>query len=185
MTINPSQIISETQHWLMSVVVDLNFCPFARPEVENDRIRYQVDTHSSMADQLNSLQQEFELLDKQTSIETTLLIYPEHFFLFHEFWAFVERCEQWLEQHEYEGTYQLAHFHPEYVFADSDEQDAANYTNRSPYPMIHILREASIENVLQGVKSPEKIPQRNITHARRLGREQMAELLKACYKKSP
>ena len=83
----------------------------------------------------------------------------------------------------YEGVYQLASFHPQYRFADSPIDDASNYTNRSPYPMLHILREASIEKALLNYPDPENIPERNIKLTRELGLEQMKKLLFECYKK--
>jgi hypothetical protein len=80
----------------------------------------------------------------------------------------------------YEGIYQLASFHPQYLFADSDENDPSNYTNRSPYPMLHILREASLEKVLESYPNPENIPERNIELTRSLGLETMQKLLAEC-----
>ena len=83
-----------------------------------------------------------------------------------------------MEEKGYEGVYQLASFHPDYCFADSDEDDPANYTNRSPYPMLHLIREASIERALASYKNPENIPETNIKLARELGLDKMQSLLK-------
>jgi len=87
-----------------------------------------------------------------------------------------------LKEQGYEGIYQLASFHPEYRFEGVELNDPANYTNRSPYPMIHILREASVEQALEKYPNPEKIPERNIQLIQGLGFGVMKELLAECYK---
>ncbi|MCX7088408.1 MAG: DUF1415 family protein, partial [Methylococcales bacterium] len=85
-------------------------------------------------------------------------------------------------QQDYEGTYQLASFHPEYRFANAPNDDPANYTNRSPYPMLHLIREASIEAVLSTYPDPESIPERNIQYTRQLGITTLRKLLADCFK---
>ena len=89
-------------------------------------------------------------------------------------------ADQLLTQHGYDGTYQLASFHPEYCFAGSDDNDAANYTNRSPFPMLHLLREDSLEMALENYPDPEQIPNRNVEKARTLGLDIMKAKLDKC-----
>jgi len=94
---------------------------------------------------------------------------------------FLELAQGLLEVQNYEGVYQLASFHPNYCFEGSAENDAANYTNRSPYPMLHLLRESSLERALANYKNPEKIPDNNVKLTRELGLEKMKSTLAACY----
>jgi hypothetical protein len=93
-------------------------------------------------------------------------------------------AEDVLIDQDYEGVYQLASFHPDYCFADSKPDDAANYTNRSPYPMLHIIREASIEKALTKYPNPEQIPERNMQLTRKLGLEKLQTLLATCHAQS-
>jgi hypothetical protein len=108
-------------------------------------------------------------LDNDATIETCLLIFPNAFQKFDDYLDLLALAEKRLKRNGYEGIYQVASFHPLYVFENSDEHDPANYTNRSIYPMLHLLREASIDSALENYKSPESIPVRNINFAREKG----------------
>jgi hypothetical protein len=130
---------------------------------------------------LENLIDECARLDENENIETTLLIYPKAFANFDEYLDFVEIAERLLEVEDYEGIYQLASFHPNYCFEGSNENDAANYTNRSPYPMLHLLREESLEKALETYPNPENIPENNIKLTRELGLQKLKETLAACY----
>ncbi len=177
-----SQLISQAQCWIKSVIVECNFCPFAKRELEKGSIRYSVIHEKALEDCLQATIDECVHLDKNKTSETTLLIFPESFSEFDEYLQLVELAEKLLTEQGYEGIYQLASFHPEYVFADSNQDDAANYTNRSPHPMLHLLREASLEKALENYPDPEQIPQRNVELARSLGRDTMKQKLDACGK---
>jgi hypothetical protein len=170
----------QTELWLKTVIIPYNICPFAQAVAEKQAIFYQVDTSENSAENLASLIVEAERLDSDDSIETTLLIYSHHFAEFDDFLDYVELANQLLIMQGYEGVYQLASFHPHYCFADADENDAANYTNRSPYPMLHLIRESSIEKALLAFSHPERIPQRNIELTQKLGLAKMQALLAAC-----
>lgn len=129
---------------------------------------------------LESLIIEAEHLDSQSETETTLIIFSEAYQDFDDFLDMLAIAEDVLIEQGYEGIYQLASFHPDYCFADADIQDPANYTNRSPYPMLHLIREASIEQVLENYPDPEQIPERNMRITRELGERYLQQLLAGC-----
>ncbi|MBI1185297.1 DUF1415 family protein [bacterium] len=174
-------IINNTKKWVGDVVVGLNFCPFAAREVKRGSIRYVVEESQQFEDMKEGLLSELKLLDAQPDVETTLLIYPNQFHDFTAFLEFAEFAEGFLEATDYEGIYQVATFHPQYVFAGSTPFDAANYTNRSPYAMLHIIREDSLEAAIASHPDIDSVPDTNIAHARQLGLVHMKNLLAACF----
>lgn len=174
-------VIEQTQAWLNQVIIAYNICPFARAVAEKNLIHYQVDEAITVVENLTTLIAQAEYLDQHDDdVETSLLIYPQQFAEFEDFVDYVALADELLIMQGYEGIYQLASFHPQYCFAEADSQDAANYTNRSPYPMLHLIRECSIESALQHFPHPESIPERNITLTRQLGLAKMQALLAAC-----
>ncbi len=172
------KVISQTKAWLKTVVIGLNFCPFAKPVFEQGKVHFQVSDAQSLECCLEDLAAEALRLDQNSELETTLLIYENSLQDFENFLDVVDIANDFMEEKGYEGVYQLASFHPDYCFDDSDEDDPANYTNRSPYPMLHLIREESIERALASYKNPEKIPETNIKLARELGLDKMQSLLK-------
>ena len=177
---NVELIIRQTKHWVESVVVECHFCPFAKRELEQDRVRFIVSGDRRLEDCLEQVFDECVYLDQHENIETTLLIFPETFTEFNDYLVAVEVVERMLLEQGYQGIYQLASFHPEYCFADALSNDPANYTNRSPYPMFHLLREASLEKALENYPDPESIPIRNVRYAREKGLEVMQEKIERC-----
>ena len=173
--------IDETKKWLESVVITHNICPFAKRVFDNGGIHFAVENPTDVETCLENLLDECARLDENETLETTLLIYTKAFADFDEYLDFVEIAERLLEVEDYEGIYQLASFHPNYCFDGSTENDAANYTNRSPYPMLHLLREHSLEKALENYPNPEAIPENNIKLTRKLGLEKMQQTLAACY----
>jgi hypothetical protein len=173
--------ITETKKWLENVVIAHNICPFAKRVFDNDGIHFHVENSTNVETCLENLLDECARLDEDETIETTLLIYAKAFADFDEYLDFVEIAERLLEVEDYEGIYQLASFHPRYCFDGSTENDAANYTNRSPYPMLHLLRESSLEQALATYPNPEMIPENNIKLTRELGLTTMQETLATCY----
>jgi len=163
------QIIDQTEKWIVDVVIGCNLCPFAANVVKQQTIFYQVETKSQLNVCLDSFTNEMKRLDNDKTIETSFLIFPNAFEKFDEYLYLVSLAEKLLIQKGYEGIYQVASFHPLYLFANSDENDAANYTNRSIYPMLHLLREESIDKALEHYKSPQNIPERNINFTREKG----------------
>lgn len=178
---NHQEIINQTRHWIKSVIVEFNFCPFAKRELEREHIRFHVCEYSETELMLQTVINECVYLDGHTDIETTLIIFPKAVADFEQYLTFLDYSEQLLSAQKYDGIYQLASFHPQYCFAQSDLDDAANYTNRSPYPMLHLLREASLEKVLLKFPDPQNIPVRNIEVAREAGLGEMQSRLDACY----
>jgi len=174
-------IISQTKKWIKTVIIAMNICPFARQEVERDRVHYRVVRETELELCLQALIDECIDLSSSDDIETSLIVFPETFSLFDDYLDFVEISNDLLIDQGYEGIYQLASFHPNYSFANSEKDDPANYTNRSVYPMLHVIREASLEKALKNYPHPERIPENNIKLTRQLGLEKMKLLLNNCY----
>ncbi|MFN8323380.1 MAG: DUF1415 domain-containing protein [Chitinophagales bacterium] len=172
--------IAQTRRWVADVVVGLNLCPFASRVVKQNTIRYQVIDTDDIDTALAAFEKECSVLDADDTLETTLLIFTNGFTRFEHYLDLVEEAETLIEDKDYEGIYQVASFHPDYCFAGSDDNDAANYTNRSIYPMLHLLREESIDRALQRYADPESIPQRNIQFTRNKGIAYMKMLRDAC-----
>ncbi|WP_019615139.1 DUF1415 domain-containing protein [Psychromonas ossibalaenae] len=179
-----STIITQTENWVKQVIVKYNICPFARKEVERGSIRYAVASKSEIEDLLAELISECLYLDKHQKTETTLFIMADAVQELDNFLDLVDLANDLLFDQDYEGIYQLASFHPGYCFAGEPADDPANYTNRSPYPTLHIIRESSMEKALAAHPDPDAIPQRNIEFARRKGSKFFAELLGACLRNS-
>jgi len=176
-------VIAQTKQWVNTVVIGHNFCPFARREVEAGRVEYQVATDSGRKQCLQALRKACkELLSSEGEgyIETSFLILPRGFEGFYPFLDFLDAANDLICADGFEGVIQLASFHPDYCFEGAPDDDAANYTNRSPYPMLHLIREQSLEEALGQFDQAELIPERNIAFARALGTPALAAQLKAC-----
>lgn len=178
MSDNP--FIDATLAWLKTVVIDHAICPFAKSELDRGSIHFAVSHDTDMESCLLKLIDECVRLDGNDGIETTLLIYAGAFPDFNDYLDFLGLAEALLLKQGYEGIYQLASFHPDYCFDGATSDDAANYTNRAPYPMLHLLREASLERALAHYPNPETIPARNVALTRQLGLAHMQALLAAC-----
>ena len=181
MRVNDASILSHVQAWLKDIVIGLGLCPFAKPEFEAGRIHFAVLRQDTVQDCIAAIIAECELLDKTSDRETSLLIFPEGLDNFHDYLDVIDIAEAALTLKGYEGVYQIASFHPDYVFDGVEADDAANYTNRSPFPIIHILREASVEAALKGYPNPENIPVRNVALTRKMGLGAMQDLLASCF----
>ncbi|KGJ98804.1 hypothetical protein SAMN04487870_2036 [Pseudoalteromonas sp. DSM 26666] len=176
--------ISQTREWVSSVIVKYNFCPFARKEVENNCIHYIVSNANTIDDAVMDMLEQCIELDRERERETTLIMFDNGFSDFEDFLDLVDLANALLVAQGFEGKYQIANFHPDYVFADSDETDAANYTNRAPFPTLHLIREASMSEALENYDEPESIPEHNINLARRKGIDFWQQLLENCKKPS-
>ena len=152
-------------------MIGLNLCPFAENPFRGNRVRFFVSEQRSAAGLLQDLRAELEVLAAADpkDWETTLLIHPWVLADFVEYNDFLEVCDSAVEELDLEGELQVASFHPQYQFADSQPNDIENYTNRSPYPMLHLLREASVERAVAAVGDTEEIYRRNIRTMRALG----------------
>jgi len=175
-------IIKSVAHWVDSVVVDLNLCPFAKRELINNRVRFAVTDAESEEQLLVALQAELELLDIDASVETSLLIHPNLLEDFGDYNQFLNLIDGLLIEMQFDGVFQVASFHPKYQFAGTDPDDAENFTNRSPYPLVHILREDSLERAIAVHPDIDQVPVRNIELMNRLGTKKLESLLAHCFK---
>jgi len=173
-------VIEETKAWINKVVIGCNFCPFAAREVKRGSIYFQVLRSADLQAILQSIATEFARLDDDENIATTLIILPGLFPSFPDYLDMIALAEKFLKKQNKEGVYQIASFHPDYLFAGADANDPANYTNRSVYPMIHLLRESSVTDALANFPDPEAIPEKNISFARQKGIVYMRALRNAC-----
>lgn len=173
-----------TQNWVERMIMKYNICPFARREVERRSIRYAVIDESKMHNVLEALIKECQYLDANPEIETTLFIVPRGFEGFYPYLDLVDIANDLLVEQGYEGAYQLASFHPDYCFDGEPMDDPSNYTNRSPYPTLHIIREVSMELALENYNDPESIPERNIAFAQKKGSDFFARVLAGCMGKT-
>jgi len=164
-------VIRATREWIENAVIGLNLCPFARSPYLNEQVRFVV-SHATHADAfLEQLDEELTYLAEvpAATVETTLLIHPTLFPDFETFDDITAIAEEAVVEHGLEGVIQVASFHPRFQFADTEADDISNYTNRSPFPTLHLLREASISAALDAYPAPEEIYQRNIETMKMLG----------------
>ncbi len=177
---NNNQVAAAVRQWVDTVVVGLNLCPFAKRELDKDRVRFVVSDAITEQGLLVDLEAELVLLEKDVSIATTLLIHPRVLETFSDYNQFLDYAEGLLQQMKLDGVYQIASFHPDYQFGGTEPDDAENYTNRSPYPVLHLLREESLDRVLESTEYAEQIPIRNIKLMNTMGSTELSALLKAC-----
>lgn len=169
------EYIRQTKHWLKGFVIDLNLCPFASVPFRKDQIRYVLE-ESESEDQLirTFLSESAHLLQKDAEeVETTLIIHPNVLVDFADYIDFLALFDDLLEEAGLTGILQVASFHPDYRFAGAPPDDPANYTNRSPFPMLHLLREASVSRAVDQFSQPERIPLINMERLRKMSIEQI------------
>lgn len=164
-------VIAATRHWLERAVIGLNLCPFAKSVYVKEQVRYVVSTATEAPDVLGELERELRLLDETdpAEIDTTLLILPHAVADFLDYNDLLYFADRLLGSLGLEGTLQIASFHPQYQFADSEPDDIENYTNRAPYPILHLLREDSIARAAAAFPDAADIYERNQATMRRLG----------------
>ena len=160
-----------TVTWLERAVIGLNLCPFAKAVHVRDQIRFAVCDATDTSGLLDALRAEIRLLlnTPEEQIATTLLIHPAVLNDFLDFNDFLGEADDVLAELDGVGILQIASFHPDYQFAGSAPDDVDNFTNRAPYPTLHLIREASIERVLASYPDPDDIYERNIATLRRIG----------------
>ncbi len=179
MTTPEQTVIGAVRHWVETMVVGLNLCPFAKRELVNDRVRFVETQATSEEALLNALADELDSLVKDDGIETTLLIHPNVLQDFLDYNQFLDLVEGLLKELGQEGIFQVASFHPEYQFGGTDKDDAENYTNRAPYPVLHIIRETSLERVIEEYPDVDAIPERNVALMNEMGVSQLKRLLES------
>lgn len=168
-----AEIVAATQVWLERAVIGLNLCPFAKAVHVKRQIRYAVTAAQTADELLAELAQELQLLsatDAKT-LDTTLLIHPQAMGDFLDFHFFLAEADALIRNQGFDGVFQIASLHPRYEFAGSDAEDIENYTNRAPYPMLHLLREASIDRAVAAFPDAADIFEKNIETLNRLGHE--------------
>lgn len=165
------EVLVATRVWLERAVIGLNLCPFAKATYNKQQIRFALTAARTPDELLAELEREMTLLTQvdAASIDTTLLIHPLAMSDFLDFHFFLAEADAALRRLGLEGVLQIASFHPRYEFAGSLPDDIENHTNRSPYPMLHLLREASLERRIAAYPDTADIPERNIDTLRRLG----------------
>jgi uncharacterized protein len=170
--------VRDTRHWLERAVIGLNLCPFAKAVHVKGQVHYAVSGAAHPSELLDDVDVELEgLLAQDPAVrETTLLIAPGCLHNFLDFNDFLGQAGRLLRKKRLEGVIQLASFHPRYQFAGTEADDVTNFTNRSPYPTIHLLREASIDRAVEAFAEPEAIYEANMQTLRRLGADGWAAL---------
>jgi uncharacterized protein len=164
-------IIAATKHWLETAVIGLNLCPFAKAVHVKDQIRYVVSEATNIDSLAEDLVTELEFLAEANAekIDTTLLICPNVLSDFLDFNDFLEVADGIVEELELDGILQVAPFHPQFQFEDTETDDITNYTNRSPYPILHLLREDSVTRAVEAFPDELEIAENNIKTLRKLG----------------
>lgn len=167
------QVIDDTRLWMERAVIGLNLCPFAKSVHVNNRVRYVVSDATDADALLQTLANELLFLQAAApdKVETTLLIHPKVLTDFLDFNDFLEAADATLEALEMQGDLQVASFHPDYRFEGSAPDDISNYSNRSPYPTLHLLRESSIEGAVATMNDTDAIFEANIATLETLGIE--------------
>jgi hypothetical protein len=177
-----NRYLTAVKHWLEHTVINLNLCPFAKRELFNNRIRFTVSQANTTQQLLQKLQTELTYLEDHPNTATTLIIHPQVLQHFDDYNDFLDDVDALLIEQGFESHYQIASFHPHYQFSGTQAEDAENYTNRSPFPLLHILREQSVEKALTSYPNPEQIPERNIALMNKMGTATLQQQLQAYFK---
>lgn len=167
------EVLKQTRHWLEKAVIGLNLCPFAKAAYVKNQVRLVVSHARHADDLLEELDRELDLLvaTPPEELDTTLLIHPTLFDDFLDFNDFLEVAEGVVDEHGLEGVVQLASFHPKFQFDGTEADDIGNYTNRAPFAMLHLLREASIDRAVEAFPQAEAIFEENIKTLEKLGHD--------------
>jgi uncharacterized protein len=169
--VTSSDAIEATRGWIERAVIGLNLCPFAKSVYVSNRVRFVVSDASTADGLLGDLERELRALSRVApeDVETTVLIHPYVLASFLDYNDFLDVADAAVDRLDLTGILQIASFHPDYRFAGTAPDDVTNYTNRSPYPMLHLLREESVERAVDAFPGAELIPERNMETMRRLG----------------
>ncbi|MGS2718535.1 DUF1415 domain-containing protein [Eionea flava] len=169
--LSPEQL---TQQWFERIVLGLNLCPFAHKPAREKTIRFIACDATTESELLKKVKQETQYLETTppSVCETTVIIVTQLLSDFYDYQFFISEAERTLQQNNWHNDFQIASFHPDYCFAHTEPSDASNLTNRSPYPLIHLLREASVTTALKHVDNPEEIPKNNIEKIEGLKKEE-------------
>jgi hypothetical protein len=169
--------ITAVKQWLEKTVIGLQLCPFAKSVFDADKIRYTVSNSRDTEALMLELHDELKRLDDVPELETTLIIINQQLSDFEAFNQTLDYIDDMLDQYGWSGIFQVASFHPYYQFADTKIDDRENWTNRSPYPIFHILRESSLELAIESFPSIVDLPQENIKRMNGLSSQVFAQVL--------
>jgi len=171
--------IAETRKWLEQIVIGLNLCPFAKAVYVKDQVRFVLSDATTPEALVEELAEELILLRDTPAeqIDTTLIVHPDVLTDFLEYNDFLDNADAAIEALDLQGILQVASFHPQYQFAGAAPDDVSNYTNRAPYPTLHLLREDSVERAVAAFPDPDVIVERNIDTLDKLGIEGWMRLL--------
>ena len=172
-TLRDDAVIAATRRWVDRAVIGLNLCPFAKGVQTKGQVHYAVSHATDGQELLDNLKSELQALHAADPAQrdTTLLIAPQVFADFLDFNDFLDRADRLLRKMRMEGDFQIASFHPQFLFADADADDISHYTNRAPYPILHLLREASIDRAVEAFPDASLIFEKNMQTLRTLGLE--------------
>jgi hypothetical protein len=173
LNLTDEQIIGATRAWVEKAVIGLNLCPFAKAVYIKDQVRFVVSSAEAPEQLLEELINELKLLAETPAeqVDTTLLIHPWTLNDFGDYNEFLDVADAAVEDLQLAGELQVASFHPDYQFADTDADDITNFTNRSPYPVLHLLREDSIDRAVDAFPEAEAIFEKNMETLEQLGHE--------------
>jgi hypothetical protein len=177
-TLNHDDVIASTRTWVEKAVIGLNLCPFAKAVYVKDQVRFVVSEARHIDALIEDLVAELERLAEANpeKLDTTLLIHPYVMTDFLDFNDFLEVADSVVAELKLDGELQVASFHPQFQFEDTAPDDIENYTNRSPFPTLHLLRESSIDRAVEAFPEAESIFQKNIDTLNALGHEGWAKL---------
>lgn len=169
--VNDEEILAAMRQWVEKAVIGLNLCPFAKSVYVKNQVRFVISKAKHLDGFLDDLDRELDLLAEAdpSEIDTTLLVHPTLLPDFLDFNDFTTIAEAAVEEHGLEGIIQVANFHPRFRFADTEPDDIGNYTNRAPYPTLHLIREESLARAVEAFPDAEQIFGRNIETLNRLG----------------
>ena len=184
MIVTNNTAYTATACWLEKFVIGLNLCPFAAHPWNKGQVRIAISDGSTTDNLAHDFLAELRTLVETPASElaTTLLVTPEGLQDFEDYLDFVELAQQLLEKAQLEGQIQLASFHPDYLFEGESSDSPSVYTNRSPYPLLHLIREAEMEEALSRYPDPENIPDNNIRKMNELGLETIHTMQNSCRK---
>ncbi|MBN8505074.1 MAG: DUF1415 domain-containing protein [Burkholderiales bacterium] len=166
-----AQVLADTRHWVDQAVIGLNLCPFAKAVQVQGKLRYVVSRADTVEALIYDLGRELNALHDADpeQVETTLLIHPQVLTDFLDYNDFLDAADALVEELGLAGELQVASFHPQYQFEGTKADDITNYSNRSPYPTLHLLRESSIDRAVEAFPEAERIFEANIETLQRLG----------------
>ena len=171
--------IEQTKNWVEKFVIGLNLCPFAKPVFVKNQIKFVLSEAKNPNELTKDFLEELTFLSgiEGDDTETTILVHPFVLQDFGHYLDYVDYANDLIYQAGLEGTFQIASFHPDYQFEDTEPNDIENYTNRSPFPMLHILREDTLEKAIETYPNVDAIPSNNIKKLKEIGLEQVHQML--------